>query len=41
MKKTTPNFKASENDQNNIIPCTEHQAEVIYMIKNSPLMFGA
>ena len=41
MKKTTPNFKTSENVQNNIIPCTEHQAKVIYMIKNSPLMFGA
>ena len=41
MKKTTPNFKASENDQKHIIPCTEHQAKVIYIIKNGPLMFGA
>ena len=40
-QKTTLNFKASENDPNKIIPCTEHQAKVIYMINNSPLMFGA
>jgi hypothetical protein len=40
-KKTTPNFKASENDPNKIIPYTEHPCEFIYMIKNGPGMLGA
>jgi len=40
-QKTTLNFKASENDLNGIISCTEHPCEYIYMTKNGPGMLGA
>jgi len=41
MKKATLIFKASENDQNRKITCTEVVGVILHVIKNNPDYLGA